>query len=165
MGGVTADRPRPDDGADAPDAFAALYRERYEPMVRLAYLLTGSNEVAEELVQEAFVKVHRNWDRADVPVAYLRTAVVNLCRSWHRRRFLERERRPELAPREHEELAADEMWDVLAALRPRQRAALVLKFYEGLPEAEIAEVLGVRPGTVKSLVHRGLAQLRKRMDR
>lgn len=161
MGAVTAERPRPDSGAEAPDAFVNLYRERYEPMVRLAYLMTGSNEAAEELVQEAFVKVHRNWDRAHAPVAYLRTAVMNQCRSWHRRRFLDRDRRAKLARREHEELEADEMWDALAGLRPRQRAALVLKFYEGLSEAEIAETLGVRPGTVKSLVHRGLEELRR----
>lgn len=162
MGGVTAERHRPESGTDA---FVDLYRERYGPMVRLAYLMTGSNEAAEELVQEAFVKVHRNWDRAHTPVAYLRTAVVNQCRSWHRRRYLDRDRRARIGRQEAQGLEADEMWDALAELRPRQRAALVLKFYEGLPEAEIAEALGVRPGTVKSLVHRGLEQLRKVVER
>jgi len=136
-----------------------LFRHRYQPMVRLAYLLTGSNEIAEELVQDAFVQVHRRWAQAREPAAYLRVAVVNNCRSHHRRRFLERARRPR--PRSEVLDAPDELWDALGRLVHRQRVALVLKFYEDLSETEIAEALGVRPGTVKSLVHRGLAELRK----
>ncbi|HVM39556.1 MAG TPA: SigE family RNA polymerase sigma factor [Acidimicrobiia bacterium] len=146
---------------DPHEGITVLYRERYASMVRLAYLLTGSNEAAEELVQDAFVKVHRRWDRAYEPAAYLRTAVVNNCRSWHRRRFLERDRRPHAAPEAVEPSEPDHMWEALGALQPRQRAALVLKFYEDLSEEQIASALGCRPGTVKSLVHRGLAELRK----
>lgn len=156
-----ADLERP---ADRTHDFASLYRQRYEAMVRLAYLLTGSNAVAEELVQDAFVKVHRNWDRAQAPAAYLRVAVVNACRSYHRRRYLERDRRPH-APDAVGEFAPDEMWDALSGLRPRQRAALVLKFYEDLSEAEIADALGCRPGTVKSLISRGLDELRRVVER
>lgn len=167
-GELDAVRPAPPSGDAAGDpraaAFADLYRERYAAMVRLAYLLTGSNAVAEELVQDAFVKVHRNWHRAHAPAAYLRTAVVNLCRSHHRRRFLERDRRPD-APPPAVEVHVDELWDALATLRPRQRAALTLKFYEDLSEAEIASAIGVRPGTVKSLVSRGLEELRKVVER
>src|SRR5688500_14631222 len=84
-----------------------LYRSHYGPMVRLAYLLTSSNEVAEELVQDAFVKVHRSWANATNPPAYLRTAVVNATRSYHRRRVLERDRRPR--PPDPTELVVDEM--------------------------------------------------------
>lgn len=160
MAAVTTESPGLERAPTREIDFADLYRERYEPMVRLAFLLTGSNAVAEELVQDAFVKVHRNWDRAYAPAAYLRTAVMNACRSHHRRRFLERDRRPDPAP-EAAEPQVDELWDAVATLRPRQRAALVLKFYEDLSEAEIAEALGCRPGTVKSLVSRGLEELRK----
>ena len=139
-----------------------LYRDRYGPMVRLAYLLTGSNEVAEELVQDAFVRVHRAWDRAASPPAYLRTTVVNLCRSHHRRRRLEISRRPR--PDDDAVLVADELWDALARLPHRHRAALVLRFYEDLPDRDIAALLGCREATVRSSIHRGLARLRKEIE-
>ena len=139
-----------------------LYRSHYGPMVRLAYLLTSNNALAEELVQDAFVKVHRNWASASNPPAYLRTAVVNATRSYHRRRVLELERRPR--PPDPAELVADEMWDALQTLPHRQRAAIVLRFYEDLPEDEIASALGCRPNTVRSAIHRGLARLRKEID-
>lgn len=145
------------------DNLLALYRERYEAMVRLAYLLTGNRSVAEEMVQDAFVAVHRNWDRATSPGGYLRTTVVNNARSWHRRRALEERSVP--AGATHAGLAADEMWDMLQRLPDRQRAALVLRFYEDLPDAEIARILGCRPPTVRTAVHRGLAALRKEMGR
>lgn len=143
--------------------FVELYRDRYEPMVRLAYLLTSDRATAEELVQDAFVKVHRQWDRGiDHPKAYLRTAVVNACHSWGRRKVREREhhrRRLEAVP--DPELVSDEMGDILTALPDRQRAAIVLRYYEDLPEDEIAELLGCRPNTVRTMIHRGLKALRK----
>jgi RNA polymerase sigma-70 factor (sigma-E family) len=152
-----------DDRTRAPDvitSFADLYRDQYGPMVQLAHLLTMSNSVAEELVQDAFVRVHRKWDQIEVPQAYLRTAVVNACRSHHRRRLLEKAR-PLHPPPEVVSLEADELWDALAALTYRQRAVLVMKFYEDMPEVDIAAALGCRPGTVKSLTSRALDQLRK----
>jgi len=145
------------------DAFVALYRERYEPMVRVAYLLTGNQAVAEELVQDAFVAVHGAWDRATSPSAYLRTTVVNRCRSWGRRRSLE-QRRPPDAP-EPTVLVADELWDVLQTLPARQRAAIVLRFYEDLPDEEIAEILGCRQPTVRTAIFRGLEKLRQEVER
>lgn len=162
------------DGADAVVAgvapagtgLAELYRAQYAPMVRLAHLITGSNEVAEDLVQEAFVRVHRNWARAHNPKAYLRTVVVNRCRSWQRRRVLERSLlRAERPPGVSLPGEVDETLAALDRLRPRQRAALVLRFYADLPEAEIAAALGCRPGTVKSLISRGLAELKETIER
>lgn len=154
-------------GADQPpvwdDPLIELYRERYQPMVRLAYLLTGDRAVAEELVQDAFVSVHRNWARATNPPAYLRTAVVNATRSWGRHRTLELHRRP--THPDPSVLVADEMWDTLQVLPMRQRTAIVLRFYEDLPDARIAEVLGCREATVRTAIHRGLARLRKEIDR
>ena len=145
------------------DEFVTLYRERYEPMVRLAYLMTGRQAIAEELVQDAFVSVHRAWDRATNPPAYLRTAVVNACRSWGRRQSLELLKKP--APPDPSVLVADEMWDVLLTLPTRQRAAIVLRFYEDLPDEEIAVLLGCKVATVRTAVFRGLEKLRKEVGR
>ena len=145
------------------DPLVELYRERYEPMVRLAYLMVGDRATAEELVQDAFVSVHRSWSRATNPPAYLRAAVVNACKSWGRRRTLELHRRP--APTGPAELVADELWDALQVLPTRQRAAVVLRFYEDLPDARIAELLGCREATVRTAIHRALERLRKEIER
>jgi RNA polymerase sigma factor (sigma-70 family) len=161
---VNEEPSRPD---DSPDAFSLpfldLYREQFAPMVRLAVALTGSDVLAEDLVHDAFVRVHARYRTVENPVAYLRKAVVNGCRSAARRSRRERSH-PKLELIGHTELHADEMFDALSKLTYRQRAALVLTFYEGLTQAEIAEVLGCREGTVASLVHRGLGELRKVID-
>jgi RNA polymerase sigma-70 factor (sigma-E family) len=145
-------------------ALVELYQARYAPLVRLAYLLTGSPAAAEELVQEAFIATHRGWGRVRQPAAYVRTAVVNNVRSWGRRTQLEHAHRATtLPPLAHQE--PDELWDALGALPERQRVAIVLRFYEDLPDHEIAHVLGCRPGTVRTAIHRGLAALRKEIER
>lgn len=151
-------------GMDRTEGVAELYRREYVPMVRLAHLITGSNEVAEDVVQEAFVRMYRNWHRADRPGAYLRTIVVNGCHSWHRRRRMERDRLPQPAA-EAIEPEARELLDALARLGLRQRSALVLRYYADMSEADVAQALGCRPGTVKSLVHRGLRQLERMIER
>lgn len=148
-----------------PVGFEELYREWFVPLVRVAALLTGSAALAEEIVQEAFVRCRGALDEVDKPAAYLRTAVVNGCRSHHRRRILALG----LAPRigtlsEASEPEMHELADVLRLLPVRQRTVLVLRYYADLSEAEIAEVLGCRPGTVKSLSHRGLRRLRELME-
>ena len=147
----------------------SLYRTHYAPMVRLAHLITGSNEVAEDLVQEAFVRLHgRRLDGLASPAGYLRTAVVNRCRSWQRRAVLERRHAPvvgENGSATVQPVEVDETLAALSRLRPRQRAALVLRFYADLSEAEIADTLGCRPGTVKSLISRGLAELKETISR
>ena len=144
-------------------SFLDLYHECFAPMVKLAVVLTGSESSAEDLVHDSFIRVHAHWERIEYPNAYLRTAVVNACRSAGRR--VRRERASLFPPLASvSALEADELFDVLARLPYRQRAALVLQFYDGLTQAEIAEVLGCREGTVASLVHRGLAQLRRVMD-
>ena len=145
-----------------PPSLVDLYRERYGPMVRLAYLMTGDRSAAEELVQDAFVRVHRSWSSATNPPAYLRVAVVNGCRSWWRRRMLERRRRPAAA--EHSTLGARELLDALDVLPSRQRTAVVLRFYEDLPDVDIARILGCREATVRTSIHRALQRLRKEMD-
>ncbi len=145
-------------------SYEDCYREHFRSMVRVAFLLIGSPETAQDVVQDAFVRLHRRWASVQQPAAYVRRSVVNGCHSHHRRLRLERRRRPD--PRDlATDLDADEITDALAALPHRQRAALVLRFYLDLPDAEAAEILGCRVGTVGSLVHRGLAQLRKDIER
>ena len=155
-----------DDGgsghAPAPTSVEELYERKFAPMVRLARLLVGSPDVAADVVQDAFVHVHRKWKTIRFPESYLRQAVVNGCRSHHRHRAVEL-RAP--VPREESALLpARELLDAIAKLQHRERAALVLRFYEDLPDAEIAELLGCRVGTVASLVHRALARLRLEIE-
>jgi RNA polymerase sigma factor (sigma-70 family) len=141
-------------------SFERLYREQYAPMVRLAFLLVGSAEVAEELVQDTFVRVRDPIEQVDSPAAYLRRAVVNACRNHHRHRAVERRTAPRLASAASVEPELDHLADALGRLPARQRAVLVLRYYVGCTEQEIAGALGCRPGTVKSLASRGLAALR-----
>lgn len=154
-------------------AFETFYDREFDAMVRVAFLIVGSTETAEELVQDAFIRVHQRWTQLDAPRAYLRTAVVNGCRDRIRRRVRWRQRVPLLAaePSAAEHAAhhdgSGERADLVAALRGlplRQRSALVLRFYGGFTEAEIATTLGVQPGTVKSLIHRGLESLRTEIE-
>ena len=163
-GRVAAGEPRTT--AAGPAGVDDFYRAHYEGLVRLGYLLTLSEEVARDLVHDVFVRVYGRFDRLDDPLPYLRRSVVNASRSWHRRRRLERSR-TNAAQHEHDghdvTLDADELFDVLARLPARQRAAIVLRFYEQMRDDEIAALLHCRPGTVASLVHRGCARLRSAM--
>jgi RNA polymerase sigma-70 factor (sigma-E family) len=142
--------------------FEDFYRAQHEPMLRLAYLLTQSRSAAEDLVQDSFIRIQPRWGSLDTPAAYLRRTVTNACYSWHRRR--RREAAAPVEPVVAAEPEHDEMWDALAKLPPRRRAALVLRYYLDLSEADIAEALGCRPGTVKSLTHRALAELRSVLE-
>ena len=157
--GAGAVDPEPSGGFDD------LYRANYESLVRLGFLLTLSEDVARDLVHDVFVRVYGRWDSLEDPVPYLRRSVVNASRSWHRRRRLVRsEARTRSAT--HADVVvfdADELFDVLGRLPARQRAAIVLRFYEQMSDSEIAALLHCRPGTVASLVHRGCARLRSAM--
>ena len=143
--------------------FDDLYRAEYGPMVRLARGLVDTLETAEEIVQDAFAKVFDRWSRLEQPGAYLRTAVVNGARSELRKREVRRRigLRPFIPPQPEDQ---DYLLDALNQLSPRQKTVLVLKFYADMTEKEIAQAMGVRPGTVKSATSRGLAELRKVVD-
>jgi RNA polymerase sigma-70 factor (sigma-E family) len=149
---------------DRRDAFEVFYRAQWLRTVRLARMILGSADEAEEVAQEGFIRVHERWTTLERPEAFLYTATVNLCRSSVRRRTLERRERPadpitvERAPE------VDETWDALQELPFRQRAVLVLRYYADLSEAEIAAILECRIGTVKSAHHRALRRLRKDMS-
>ena len=152
----------PDHQADV----ARLFAVERVPMVHLATLLVGSVAVAEEVVQEAFVSVTKRWDKIDRPGAYLRTSVVNKSMSTLRRRSVEsRFRSSELRETDHwipEQLV--ELRDAMTRLSDRQRMVVVLRYFADMPDAEIAETLGVRPATVRSLAQRAMAVLRKELE-
>jgi RNA polymerase sigma-70 factor (sigma-E family) len=142
---------------------ATLYRRQRDVMVRLARLFTGSSVVAEEVVQEAFLRMHQQRTRPDNPDGYLRTTVANLSRSHLRRLRLER-RLPPPDRVVSSDPVIDETWAAVCRLPFRQRAVLALRFYEDLSEAEIARLLDCRVGTVKSSLHRGLSKLREELS-
>lgn len=154
--------------------FAAFVREHSRSLFGTACLLTGDPHAAEELLQDTLARLYPSWDRvatADAPLAYARRAVVN--------RFVSGQRRPgahDLAmwtlpdspSREDvgEAVANRRMiWQLLGTLPERQRAALVLRYFHDLADAEIAASLGCRAGTVRSLLSRGLASLREAAER
>ncbi len=131
-------------------------------MVRVAWLIVGSSAVAEDLVQDAFVRMARRYDSIAHPPAYLRVAVVNACRNELRRtRRISPDPPPEGVASQPEMV---ELLDALRGLDRKQRAALVLRYVDDRPDEEIATILGVRRATVRSLVHRGLAKLRELTD-
>lgn len=138
------------------------YRRLRPALVRLAYLFTGSAEVAEDAVHDAVVAASRRWATVTNPDAYLRQAVVNQARSSHRRSGRERDKASRLrglAVAPPLEPAIDETWAVLRALPARQRQAVVLRYYEDLAYDEIGRLLGCRPASARSLVFRGLANV------
>jgi len=151
-------------GSDSewPAGLLGLYATHWVAMVRLARLLTAADAASEEIVQDAFLRVRAKWATIDTPPAYLRATVVNGCRNHQRRRLLER-RQP--APQQVVTDAPDEMRTAIAALPARQRAALVLRYYEDLPEAEIAGLMRCSVAAVKSLLHRAVGDLRKVIER
>jgi RNA polymerase sigma-70 factor (sigma-E family) len=144
--------------------FADFYRAEYPGMVRLAVSLTGDPDRSEDVVQDAFTRIHGRFSSLERPGGYLRTAVVNLCRDQQRRGLLEH--RQALRPPDGAlSLEASEMIDVLLRLPFKQRAVLVLRYWGDWTEEEIAKAVGCRPGSVKSHASRGLAALRKEVAR
>jgi len=148
----------------ASSTFEELYAREFVRAVRLAHLLTGANDVAEDLAQDAFLKVRDRLDRIDNPGGYITTTIVNLCRNWHRSRERELARTQRAGARDAVSSPHEDVLDVVDRLPFRQRTVLVARYWLDLPEAEIARLLGCRPGTVKSLASRGLETLRKELS-
>ncbi len=159
----TAPLPRLDDATSAwPAELDVLYRERWEPMVRVATMLLGNRAEAEEVVQEAFAALAPRWHGIDVPAAYLRRSVVNGATGVLRRRRTAAAHPVDPPPPEAPDQLV-ELRDVLLALPERQRAVLVLRYVEGVGDDDIAEALGCRRATVRSLAARGLAAIREEL--
>ncbi len=172
----------PETGQAAPEAgtahgVAGLFRERHAELVRLAVLVVGDRPTAEDVVQDVFARLCAKdlLPGRDGSLAYVRAAVLNGCRSVLRRRALARRfggARDALGrdtmedSAENEVILAEDRRQVLAALAAlpvRRREVLVLRYWLGLSEAEIASVLGISPGTVKSNAARGLAALARKI--
>jgi len=151
-------------GAEAV-TFDQLFRTQYEPMVRVAYLLLWSRDEAEDVVQDAFARVELRWSRLGNAGGYLRRCVVNRAHDALRHRQVQQRYLHGHHGDTTADLGADELADALAALPTKRRTAVVLRYYAGLDTREIADAMGVRPGTVKSLLHRALAQLREEIER
>lgn len=156
-------------------AVVALYAAHYRSLVRLAAFLIRDAALAEDVVQDCFVAMHDAWPRLRAPeraILYLRRAVINRSRSVLRRRvvadrYLPRVWTPDCPSAEESAL---ERWEralvprALAALSARQREALVLRYYADLTDTQVAAVMGVSKGSVKTHVSRGLASLRAALD-
>jgi RNA polymerase sigma-70 factor (sigma-E family) len=152
--------------------FTAYLQARQARLLRTAYLLTGDQHRAEDLLQTSLAKLYLSWDKVlerDSVDAYVRRIMVNennsLWRRAWRRREVATDRVPETAPvlDTYDEGAGAEVWRVVQTLPPKARAVVVLRYYEQLTEAETAEVLGIAVGTVKSQCSRALATLRTRI--
>jgi RNA polymerase sigma factor (sigma-70 family) len=158
--GVPNDIPGVSDvNAEPRPSLERIYRDQRLTLIRLALLLTGSRELAEDIVQTAFVSAQARWTTIDDHVAYLRRVVVNQAHDAHRRRY--RRRLPDRAEPVTHQPDIDETWAELRRLPPQQRAVVVLRFYEDLPLTEIAQMLHRPPGTVRSDLHRALDRLRR----
>jgi RNA polymerase sigma-70 factor (sigma-E family) len=154
--------------AAAAAAVSMLYEETAVSLIRLAYVILSDRQAAEDVVHDAFCNLYRRWDRladAEGAAHYVRASVINGCRSVMRRRSV-RSRKvlyelPAASP-EAAILGSEERAELIRAvdrLPHRQREALVLRFYLDLPDEEIARLMDIRPGTVRSAIHRALAAL------
>lgn len=153
--------------ADYEDFYASVWHRLF----RLSYAISGDVGRAEDAVQSAMAKAYASWRRvssADNPEAYIRRMVVNETLAAQRRGWWKSERSgdvPEVAivdSTEQQVVNRAELWEALTSLAPRQRAVLVLRYYEDLSEQQIAEVLNCSKGTVKSQASDALAKLRHR---
>lgn len=173
MAGVSTDGERvnvPDPARDVP--FAEVFAKHYAPALRLAALLEGDPTRAEDAVCDAFARVYGRLRRGGVDdvAPYLRQAVVNAVRGGWRRRQVERrhagafEADASAPPFELEVVQRDEIWTALRRLPPGQRRVVVLRYYEDLSEAEVARLLRVKVGTVKSQAAKGLAALHSMLE-
>jgi len=150
------------------DDFTGLFVGHYQQLLRLAVLFLGDVPAAEDVVQEAFIRVHGalRSRRIEDPVAYLRQTVVNLSRSDLRRRLVARKHALKAVPNAssaeddaHSALTRHEVIRALRSIPARQREAVVLRYWADLPEGEVARLMGVSVGTVKGYTSRALARL------
>jgi len=143
--------------ARATEPFAAFYARELGGQVRHAALLLGSVDAAHDAVHDAFVALYRRWDAIAEPGPYLQRAVVNRCRDIQRRARVARRHIGDV--RRDVDPIDVPLYDALARLPFNHRAAVVLRYYLDLPEADIADRLGCRPGSVGPWIRRGLDRL------
>jgi RNA polymerase sigma-70 factor (sigma-E family) len=160
------------DNAERDRRVGDLFDHHYPGLCRLAYLIVGDRVQAEEVVMDAFMRTFASWGRIrdlDHSEAYLRRAVVNLSRTRARRLHTEERSNAAVARQPLKQPGAETerkliVWEAVKCLPDRQRAAVVLRYYEDLPEADIADVLGCTVGTVKSQLSKARAALARALD-
>ncbi len=144
--------------------FEEFVAARSSALLRTAYLLTRDHALAEDLLQTALTKAYLAWGRVEgAPEPYVRRIVVNTYASWWRRKWNGERPTDELPETSHHEDRVGEsgdLWDALGRLPRRQRAVVVLRYFEDLTEAQTADLLGISVGTVKSQTSKALAKLR-----
>ena len=154
--------------------FAEFVMARTPALPRFGYLLTGDGHLAEDLVQEALVRVHRRWsgiEHQGGPEPYVRKAILHQYLSWRRRRSSTElpvghlPEPPDPAPAVERIVDRDEMWTLLTALPRAQRAVVVLRYYEDLADADIALMLGCTQATVRVHAFKALKRLRVALTR
>src|SRR4051794_18480957 len=156
----------PESGAVGDAHFSGFVAARYASLLRTAFLLTGDRGIAEDLVQSALLRAYPRWRRSEPPERpdrYVTTIMIRLVTRRRARRWtaeVATGRLPEIPYDDPPPALSDSVRTALMTLPMEQRAVVVLRFYEQLSETEIAELLGVRPGTVKSRCNRALAALR-----
>jgi len=146
--------------------FEEFVASRSDALLRTAYLLTGDHGRAEDLLQTSLAKAWRSWGRIEQhPEPYVRKILFNTYASWWRRRWNGEQPTAELPddrtdPYVDRHAESTDLWDAVTRLPKRQRAVIVLRFYEDLSEAQTASLLGIAPGTVKSQTSKALTSLR-----
>jgi len=166
-------RALPGGASNRESAVRALYEERHAELVRFATFILGDVHAAEDLSQEAFVRVYDAWDRLDHPdqaVAYLRATIVNLSRGRHRRRMVaERNQPPRLVPVPSAEddamgrVGRSAVLEAVSSLPTRQRACVVMRHWLRMTEGEIAATLDVSVGSVRTHTKRGVETLQRKL--
>jgi RNA polymerase sigma factor (sigma-70 family) len=144
--------------------FRDFYRANALWAARLSFLLTADVATGEDVAQEAFLGLHRHFEEVENPRAYLRVTLARLASRRGRRDRRRNAAQRLVAKPEAVSDATSEMFDAVGRLPPRQRAVIVLRYFEDLSEAEISAALGCPPGTVKSLASRALRQLKKEIE-
>jgi RNA polymerase sigma-70 factor (sigma-E family) len=158
----------------AESEYAAFFQATWARLFRSTYAVSGDFQLAEDALQAAFAKAYASWARvrtADSPEAYVRRMAINEALGIRRRPWRRHERsgasadmgEPAFSPQDLV-LQQDEVWSALLSLPARQRAVIVLRYYEDLSELQIAEVLGCRPGTVKSQASAAISSLRRTLS-
>jgi len=150
----------------ADEEFAEFVHASWPGLYRTAYLMLGDHQLAEDLVQTSLAKTYASWGKVKEPAAapaYARVVLANTAASWFRRRGWRNEHPTETLPDsgvEHDPSTRTAVVDALATLAPRQRAVVVLRYYDDLSVREVAHALGISEGTVKSQTSDALARLR-----
>lgn len=156
---------RPLDQDDTEPSFDEWFTTAWPRAFRLAAFLTHDTQAGEDIAQDVMADMADRWHTLHLPDAYLRRAITNACWNWKRHTRTVDRKLPLVAGAGHADLRFDHLADAVARLPFRQRAVVVLRYYADLSEAEIADALDCRPGTVKSLASRALATLSKEIPR